>query len=127
VAQQAQAGADKPTTRLSAPTDDGVIQDDGSTRQPHTWEWRHRNEPCKGKPCTDSETQSADLFLAKASPGPEAAQQAQSKAETPMPHLSKPADNVQNDRSIRQPNTWEWRHRNEDSETHDAERHRSKP
>merc|ERR1711865_1326818 len=43
----------------SSANEDG-IQDDGSTRQVHTWEWRHRNEPCKGKPCKDSEKQESD-------------------------------------------------------------------
>jgi hypothetical protein len=81
---------------------------------------------------------------------PEEAQEAQGEAaETnpahgQLPHQKKPLTKewrpwgqqeagpfseggVQDDGSTRQPNTWEWRHRNEDSETHDSERGRGKP
>ena len=103
----------------SKQADDESIQDDGSVRQPHTWEWRHRNEPCKGKACSALAASPAPLPIIK-----EAAQQAQEAAG------SKQADDesIQDDGSVRQPHTWEWRHRNEpckgkacdDSETQSA-------
>ena len=88
----------------SKQADDESIQDDGSVRQPHTWEWRHRNEPCKGKACSALAASPAPLPIIK-----ETAQQAQEAAG------SKQADDesIQDDGSVRQPHTWEWRHRNE--------------
>jgi len=41
----------KEVKEASSSSNEDGIQDDGSIRQTHTWEWRHRNEPCKGKPC----------------------------------------------------------------------------
>ena len=50
----------KEVKEASSASNDDAIQDDASVRQPHTWEWRHRDVPCKGKPCKDAERQESD-------------------------------------------------------------------
>ena len=50
----------KDVKEASSASNEDAIQDDGSVRQPHTWEWRHRDVPCKGKPCKDAEKQESD-------------------------------------------------------------------
>ena len=48
--QEAQAGA--ADSKLADAASDSQLP---GQRQPHTWEWRHRDVPCKSKPCQDSE------------------------------------------------------------------------
>ena len=55
------ATSSKKEVKEASSSDEDGIQDDGSgRRQVHSWEWRHRNEPCKTIPCKDSEKQESD-------------------------------------------------------------------
>merc|ERR1740117_2738054 len=55
------ATSSKKEVKETSSSDEDGIQDDGSgRRQVHSWEWRHRNEPCKTLPCKDSEKQESD-------------------------------------------------------------------